>query len=199
MFRKFSEWRMAYDESENPVVERIRGVTETIGGWFEENETAQVVGAFRALDPQFTLEAFQRDLREYVLPELIDAYHGAASHLLRQWCSEATYNVLMATVDPYISKGMLAHGRLLDMRGVEIAQGKMLENNIPVLIVSFQTTELMYFKDAKTGEVKVGRDDQADRCRYAVVLTRVEEELDNEVTGGWKVVELARRAEGAWM
>lgn len=199
VMRKFGEWRMAYDESENPVVERLRGITETIGGWFEENETAQVVGAFRAMDPAFTLESFQRDLREYVLPEVIDAYHGAACHLLRQWCSEATYNVLMATIDPYVTKGMLANGRLLDMRNVDIMQGKMLENNVPVLVVSFQTSELMYFKDAKTGEVKAGRDDQADLCRYAVVLTRVEAELDNEVSGGWKIVELARRGQGAFL
>lgn len=199
MMRKLGEWRMAYDESENPVVERLRGITETIGGWFEENETAQVVGAFRAMDPQFTMESFQRDLREYVLPEVIDAYHGAARHLLRQWCSEATYNVLMATIDPFVTKGMLANGRLLDLRNVDIMQGKMLENNVPVLVVSFQTSELMWFKDAKTGEIKAGRDDQADMCRYAVVLTRVEEGLDNEVTGGWKIVELARRGQAAFM
>lgn len=199
MMRKLGEWRMAYDESENPFVERLRGVTETIGGWFEENETAQVVGAFRGLDPQFTMESFQRDLREYILPEVIDAYHGAARHLLRQWCSEATYNVLMATIDPYISKGMIANGRLLDLRNVDIMQGKMLDNNVPVVVVSFQTSELMYFRDAKTGEIKAGRDDQADACRYAVVLTRLEEGLDNEVTGGWKIVELARRGQAAFM
>ncbi|CAO1638436.1 unnamed protein product [Sympodiomycopsis kandeliae] len=199
VMRKLGEWRMAYDESENPFVERVRGITETIGGWFEENETAQVVGAFRLMDPQFTLESFQRDLREYILPEVIDAYHGAARHLLRQWCSEATYNVLMATIDPYVTKGMLANGKLMDMRNVDIMQGKMLENNIPVLVVSFQTSELMYFKDAKTGEIKAGREDQADMCRYAVVLTRVEEGLDNEVTGGWKIVELARRGQGAFL
>lgn len=199
LMRKLSEWRMAYDESENPVVERLRSITETIGGWFEENEMAQVVGTFRSMDAQFSLESFQRELREYVLPELIDAYHGAARHLLRQWCSEATFNVLMATVDPYVQKGMLANGRLLDMRNVDILQGRMLENNVPVLVVSFQTSELMWFKDAKTGEVKAGRDDQADLCRYAVVMTRVEAELDNEVTGGWKVVELARRGQGAFL
>ena len=68
-----------------------------------------------------------------------------------------------------------------------------------VVVVSFQTSELMYFRDAKTGEIKAGRDDQADACRYAVVLTRLEEGLDNEVTGGWKIVELARRGQAAFM
>lgn len=199
LMRKLSKWRMAYSESENPFVERLRSITETVGGWFEESEMAQVVSALRTMDPQFTLESFHRDLREYVLPELIDAYHGAARPLLRQWCSEATFNVLMATIDPYVQKGMLANGHLLDLRNVDIMQGRMLENNIPVLVVSFQTSELMWFQDAKTGKVKAGRDDQADLCRYAVVMTRLENELENEVTGGWKIVELARRGQGAFL
>lgn len=197
--RKFSDWRASYNESENPVIERFRGITETIGGWFDENETAKVVTAFRFLDPSFTLDNFQRELREYIVPEIVDSYHGAARHLLRQWCGEATFNVLMATIDPYVQKGAILHGRLLDLKNIEILQAKMLDNNVPVVIVSFSSQELMYFKDAKTGEVLAGREDQADLCRYAMVLTRLEEEMDNEITGGWKVVELARRGQAAFL
>ncbi|UZJ56639.1 hypothetical protein CBS101457_005959 [Exobasidium rhododendri] len=199
VMRKMSDWRASYDESENPVVERLRGITETIGGWFEENETAKVVGAFRMMDPSFTLDAFQKELREYIVPEIIDSYHGAARHLLRQWCGEATFNVLMATVDPYVQKGAILHGRLLDLKNVEILQAKLLDNNVPVVIVSFSSQELMYFKDAKTGDILAGRENQADLCRYAMVLTRLEEEMDNEITGGWKVVELARRGQAAFL
>lgn len=199
VIRKFSDWRATYDESENPVVERFRGITETIGGWFEENETAKVVTAFRIMDSTFTMDGFQRELREYVVPELIDSYHGAARHLLRQWCGEATFNVLMATIDPYVQKGAILHGKLLDLKNIEILQAKMLDNNVPVVIVSFSSQELMYFKDAKTGQILAGRDDQAELCRYAMVLTRLEEEMDNEITGGWKVVELARRGQAAFL
>lgn len=199
LMRRLSDMRSAYDESENPVVERLRGITETIGGWFDENETAKVVRAFQMLDPSFTLDGFQRDLREYVVPEVIDSYHGAARHLLRQWCGEATFNVLMATIDPYTQRGAILNGRLLDLKNVEILQARMLENNVPVLVVSFSTQELMYFKDAKTGNVLAGREDQADLCRYALVITRLEEEMDNEITGGWKVVELARRGQAAFL
>ena len=190
LMRKLSDWRVAYDESENPFVERLRGITETIGSWFEENETAQVVKQMRMMEPDFTLERFQRELREYVVPEFIDAYHSAQRHILRQWCGEATFNVLMATVDPYLTKGYIAEGRLLDLKGIEIVSGKMLENNVPVLVVSFQSQELMWFTDPKTNEVKAGKSDSADLCRYAMVLTRVDEELDNEITGGWKIVEV---------
>jgi import inner membrane translocase subunit TIM44 len=197
--RKLSDWRASYDDSENRAVEMLRGITETIGGWFEENETAKVVTAFRILDPSFTMDVFQRELREYVVPELIDSYHSAARHLLRQWCGEATFNVLMATIDPYVQKGAILHGRLLDLKNIEILQAKMLENNVPVVVVTFSSQELMYFKDAKTGNILAGRDDQAELCRYAMVLTRIAEEMDNEITGGWKVVELARRGQAAFL
>lgn len=189
--RKLGTWREAYDESENPFVERVRGVTETIGGWFQENETAKVVSSFKLLEPTFTLESFQKDLREYLIPELIDSYHGAVRPLLRQWCGEATYNVLMATIDPYLQRGYTINGRLLDVRNIDIVQGRMLENNVPVLVVSFSSQELLYFKDPKTGETVAGKDSQAELCRYALVLTRVEAELGNEITGGWKIMEVS--------
>lgn len=199
LMRKLSDLRASYDESENPLVERLRGITETIGGWFAENETARVVRAFQMLDPSFTLDGFQRELREYIVPEIIDSYHSAARHLLRQWCGEATFNVLMATIDPYVQRGAVLNGRLLDLKNVEILQARMLENDVPVVVVSFSSQELMYFKDPKTNEVLAGREDQADLCRYAMVLTRLEEEMDNEITGGWKVVELARRGQAAFL
>ena len=199
LMRKLGELREAYDESENPLVERVRGVTEWVGSLFEENEFARVTRQMKLMDPSFNMETFTRDLREYVVPEIIDAYHGAQRHLLRQWCGEATYNLLMATIDPYLSKGCLPEGRLLDVRNIDVLQAKMLDNNIPVLVISFTSQELMFFKDPKTGEVVAGNADQADLCRYAMVLTRVEEELDNEITGGWKVVELARRGQAAYL
>lgn len=198
--RRLSEWNEQYQESEHPFVERLRGVTNTVASWFEENETVQVVRAIKQLDPSFTLAQFSTDLREYVIPEVLDAFHTGQRQLLRQWCGDATYNVLMATIDPYLQRGYLPQGRTLDLSNVEVLQGKMLETGpMPVLVISFQTQELMYFTDPRTGEVKEGSIEQANLCRYAMVLTRVESELDNEITGGWKIVELARRGEAAFM
>ncbi|CDR88852.1 related to TIM44-mitochondrial inner membrane import receptor subunit [Sporisorium scitamineum] len=199
LLRKLTSLSHQYNESENPIIERLRSLTDWASTLFAENDFALVTRQLKLLDPTFTLSTFQRDLREYVIPELIDSYHTAARHLLRQWCGEATFNLLLATVDPYLSKGLLPEGRLLDLKQVEIVQAKILDNNVPVLVVSFTTQELMFFKDPKTGEVKAGSDSQPDVCRYAMVLTRVEEEMDNQVTGGWKVVELARRGQAAYL
>lgn len=79
----------AYAESENPVVSTMRSVTNTIGRFFDETETAKVTKWVKELDPAFTTEGFLRDLREYVVPELVDAYVNADQPTLKAWCSEA--------------------------------------------------------------------------------------------------------------
>lgn len=49
---------------------------------------------------------------------------------------------------------------------------------------------MLLFRNAKTGEPVVGAENRVEQCHYAAVITRVQEELDNELTGGWKVVEV---------
>ena len=57
-------------------------------------------------------------------------------------------------------------------------------------MITFATQEMLLFRNAKTGEIVVGAEDRVEQCHYAAVITRVAEELDNELTGGWKVVEV---------
>jgi len=199
VLRKFAVWRQQYDESENEIVASMRGVTSTIGSWFEENETAHVTRMMRDIDPTFTMEGFGRELREYIVPEIVDAYLSADRDALRAWCSEATYNVLWATLEVYLKQGLISSSKVLDIRNVDISSGKVLENEQPVLVVQFVTQEVLLFRNAKTGEVAVGAEDKVEQCIYAAVFTRVPEDLGNELTAGWKVVEMARRSGKAYL
>jgi len=89
VMQRLSSLHTAFEESESPLVTPIRAVTSTIGSWFEENETAQVTRMMRALDPGFSREAFEKELREYIVPEVVDAYLSADRESLVRWCSEA--------------------------------------------------------------------------------------------------------------
>lgn len=112
----------------------------------------------------------------------------------------------------YIKQGLISDSKILDIKHVDVSRfessqelrysragltwfqintGKMLDNNVPVFLVTFATQELLLFRNAKTGEAAVGSEDAVDSCRYALVITRVEKELDNELTGGWKIVEVS--------
>ncbi|TRM65514.1 hypothetical protein BD626DRAFT_398793 [Schizophyllum amplum] len=199
VLRSFVSMRQAYDESENPVVSSVRSVTSTIGSWFEETEQAQVLRMMKAIDPTFDREGFERELREYIVPEVVDAYLSADQKALKDWCSEATYNVLWATMEHYMKQGLVSESKVLDIRQVDISDGKILDNDIPVYLVQFATQEVLLFRNIKTGEVAVGAEDKVEQCMYAAAITRVPEELDNELTGGWKIIEMARRSARAYL
>ncbi|EPT01044.1 hypothetical protein FOMPIDRAFT_1121152 [Fomitopsis schrenkii] len=199
VLRSFVSLRQAYDESENPVVSSVRAVTDTIGGWFEETEHAQVQRRMKLLEPTFSLETFERELREYIIPEVVDAYLTADQESLKAWCSEATYNVLWATMEQFLRQGLVSDSKVLDIRQVDISAAKILENDIPVFVVTFQTQEMLIFRNAKTSEIMVGAENKVEQCHYAAVVTRVEDELDSELTGGWKIVEMARRSARAYL
>jgi len=199
VLRKVAEMRQSFDESENPVVSGIRSVTQTIGSWFDENETAQVIRMMKAIDPDFQQGDFERELREYIVPEVVDAYLSADQESLKAWCGEATYNVLWATMEVFLSRGLISDSRVLDIRQVDITAGKMLDNNVPVFVVTFATQEVMFFRNAKTREVISGAEDRVEQCQYAAVITRIEDDIDNELTAGWKIIEMARRSARAYL
>lgn len=58
-------------------------------------------------------------------------------------------------------------------------------------VITFSTQEMLVFRNAATREVMIGAENKVEQCTYAAVITRLEGELDNEVTGGWKVIEVS--------
>ncbi|KZP01416.1 TIM44 subunit of mitochondria import inner membrane translocase [Calocera viscosa TUFC12733] len=194
LLRTFSSLKQQYDESENTVVATLRSITSSIGSFFDETEMAKVTRILRQMDPTFSVEAFTRELREYIIPEVVDAYLSADREALQMWCGEATYNVLWATMEQYHRQGLISDSKVLDIRQVDLTTGRILENDVPVFVVTFATQEILLFRNAKTKEIVVGAEDKVEQCSYAAVMTRIESELDNPITGGWKVVEMARRS-----
>lgn len=67
----------------------------------------------------------------------------------------------------------------------------MLNDEVPVFVATFQTQEIFCFRNAITKEIAAGSPNEVVGVNYAVVIGRVEEELDDEVTGGWKVLEVS--------
>lgn len=49
---------------------------------------------------------------------------------------------------------------------------------------------MLLFRNAKTGEIVVGAENKVEQCTYVAAITRIPEELDDELTGGWKVIEV---------
>ena len=73
---------------------------------------------------------------------------------------------------------------------IQVQDAKILENDVPVFLVSFATQEMLLFRNAKTAEIVVGAENKVEQCTYVAAITRIPEQLDDELTGGWKIIEV---------
>lgn len=184
-----------YQESENPLISTARSITDRVAGFFAENETAMVIKKLRQMDPAFQLEPFLNDLREYILPEVLDAYVKGDVETLKLWLSEAQFSVYEALTKQYLQMGMKSDGKIVDIRGVDILKARLLEpGDIPVFIITCRTQEVHVYRNAKSGELAAGMEDRVQLVTYAIGITRMPEDVNNPETRGWRLIEMQKSA-----
>ena len=182
-----------YRESDNPLIETARSITDKVASWFAENETAQVIKKVRQMDPSFKLESFLQELREYILPEVLDAYVKGDIETLKLWLSEAQFSVYEALTKQYLQAGLKSDGRILDIRGVDILRARILDpGEIPVFIVTCRTQEVHVYRNAKTNQLAAGMEDKVQLVTYAIGMTRIAEDVNNPETRGWRLIEMQK-------
>ncbi|AJR48504.1 Tim44p [Saccharomyces cerevisiae YJM1387] len=182
-----------WDESENPLIVVMRKITNKVGGFFAETESSRVYSQFKLMDPTFSNESFTRHLREYIVPEILEAYVKGDVKVLKKWFSEAPFNVYAAQQKIFKEQDVYADGRVLDIRGVEIVSAKLLApQDIPVLVVGCRAQEINLYRKKKTGEIAAGDEANILMSSYAMVFTRDPEQIDDDETEGWKILEFVR-------
>ena len=187
--------KSTYEESENPIISTARSISDRVAGFFAENETAMVIKKFREMDPSFQMEPFLRDMREYILPEVLDAYVKGDVETLKLWLSAAQFQVYSALMEQYTKVGLKSDGRILDIRHVDILNARVLEpGDIPVFIITCRTQEVHVYRNAKTNQLAAGMEDKVQQVTYAIGVTRLPEEVNNPDTRGWRMIELQKAA-----
>ncbi|QDS74235.1 hypothetical protein FKW77_002751 [Venturia effusa] len=186
--------KSTYNESENPLITTARSISDRVAGFFAENETAQVIKKFREMDPSFQIEPFLQEMREYILPEVLDAYVKGDIAVLKLWLSTPQYQVYEALMKQYTTAGLRSDGRILDIRHVDILSARMLDNDIPVFIITARTQEVHTYKNIKTKQLAAGMDDKVQQVTYAIGVTRIPEDVSNPETRGWRLIELQKSA-----
>ncbi|KAK9240857.1 hypothetical protein V1525DRAFT_394104 [Lipomyces kononenkoae] len=199
IFQSINSIKQRIDESDGAIISTFRGIADRIGGLFAETEFAQVTRMFREIDPGFQVEGFLNEVREYILPEVIDAYVKGDDEALKLWLSEAPYNIWHASAKQFREAGLYSAGRVLDIRAVDIASARILApSDIPVMVISCRAQEVHIYKTLKTGEVAAGTEDHIQQSTYAMVITRIKEEMDDPETKGWRILELVRGQTRDW-
>ncbi|KAL8739535.1 MAG: hypothetical protein Q9190_007672, partial [Brigantiaea leucoxantha] len=187
--------KSTYNESENPFVSTARSITDRIAGFFAENETATVIKKFREMDPTFQVEPFLREMREYILPEVLDAYVKGDVETLKLWLSAAQFQVYSALAQQYTTAGLKSDGRILDIRHVDILSARILDpGEVPVFIITCRTQEVHVYRNSKTNELAAGMEDRVQLVTYAIGVTRIAEDVNNPDTRGWRLIELQKSA-----
>jgi len=182
-----------YNESENPLISTARSISDRVAGFFAENETAQVIKKFREMDPTFQMEPFVREMREYILPEVLDAYVKGDTETLKLWLSDAQFSVYDALSKQYTTAGLKSDGRILDIRNVDVLSARIMDpGDYPVFIVTCRTQEVHVYRNAKTNQLAAGMEDKVQLVTYAICVTRIPEDVNNPETRGWRLIELQK-------
>ncbi|XMA10958.1 hypothetical protein WAI453_003749 [Rhynchosporium graminicola] len=185
--------KSVYNESENPLISTARSISDRVAGFFAENETAMVIKKFREMDPGFQMEPFLQEMREYILPEVLDAYVKGDTETLRLWLSAAQFQVYDALSKQYTTAGLKSDGRILDIRNVEILSARILDpGDVPVFIVTCRTQEVHVYRKKDTGDLAAGMEDKVQLVTYAIGVTRTPEDVNNPETRGWRLIELQK-------
>jgi import inner membrane translocase subunit TIM44 len=149
-----------------------------------------VVKEIQLLDPTFKIEAFLKDAREYIVPEILEAFLRADLVTLKTWCGEGVFNVLKANIDATRKPGTDLEGRVYDMRSLDVITAKVVGDH-PVLVLSFHTQQTSYVRDRASGAVVEGSPDKVEGVMYVWALAKQPE--SDPITGGWRLIEMAMR------
>lgn len=188
---KIFDWKSKLDESDNPVARVTRLVTDKVsdvfGSMFQQNEMSQVLTEIIKMDPSFSKEQFLKDCETDIIPNVLEAMVRGDLEILQDWCHEAAFNVIATPIKQALASGYRFDSKVLDLCNLDLAFAKMMDQG-PVLVISFQTQQILVVRDAKDNIVE-GDPNQILRMNYVWVLCRDQTELDP--AAAWRVLEMA--------
>uniref|UniRef100_A0A182RM84 Mitochondrial import inner membrane translocase subunit TIM44 n=1 Tax=Anopheles funestus TaxID=62324 RepID=A0A182RM84_ANOFN len=188
---KVLTWKMKYDESENPMIRASRLLTDKVsdimGNLFSKTELSETLTEICKIDPNFDQKQFLRDCENDIIPNVLESIVRGDLAVLRDWCFESTYNIIATPISMAQKAGYRLDSKILDIENVDLAMGKVMEQG-PVLIVTFQTQQIMCVRDGK-GAVIEGDPEKVMRCHHVWVLCRDPNELDPKAA--WRLMEMS--------
>lgn len=188
---KVLDWKIKYEESENPMIRASRLLTDKVsdimGGLFSKTELSETLTEICKIDPNFNEKQFLRDCENDIIPNILEAMVRGDLNILKDWCFESTFNVIATPIAQAQKAGYYLDSKILDIENVDLAMGKVMEQG-PVLIVTFQTQQIMCVRNAKH-EVVEGDPEKVMRVNYVWVLCRDPEDLNPK--SAWRLMELS--------
>lgn len=188
---KVFEFKMKYDESDNPLVRATRTfvdkISDTVGGLFQTTDLSNVLTEICKVDPNFDINVFLKDCEKFIIPTILEAMCQNRADVLSDWCYEAVFNVLSQPQKEAQKQGLRIHSKILDLQNLELAMGKMMDQG-PVLVVTFHAQQISYVLDSK-GNVVEGNPDKIVQNTYVMAFCRDQSDLDPSTA--WRLIDVA--------
>lgn len=188
---KVLDWKMKYEESENPVIRASRLLTDKVsdvmGNLFSKTELSETLTEICKIDPNFEQKQFLRDCETDIIPNILEAMVRGNLEILKDWCFESTFNVIATPISQAQKAGYYLDSKILDIENVDLAMGKVMEQG-PVLIITFQSQQIMCVRDSKKSVVE-GDPEKVMRVNYVWVLCRDPSELNPK--SAWRLMDLS--------
>ncbi|CAF0969032.1 unnamed protein product [Rotaria sordida] len=188
---KLFDLKSKYDESDNLVVRVARTFTDKVSGAlssiFSQSETSEALTEICRIDPTFDVEKFIRIVQYDIIPNILESLARGELEILRDWCTEAVYNVLIHPINVSKALNHKYHLKIIDLGDAELVAAKIMEMG-PVLVVTFQAQQIAYISDAN-GKVVEGDPEQINRINYIFALGRDPTILDP--LSAWRLVDLS--------
>ena len=191
---KVLDWKIKYDESDNPVIRASRVLTEKVsdivGGLFQKTELSETLTEICKLDPNFDKLQFLKECERDIIPNILEAMLQGNLEILKDWCHEGPYNILSSTIKQAHAAKYKFCSKILDIDNVDLVMGKVMDQG-PVLVINFTSQQILCIRDS-TGKVVEGDPDKVFRVSYVWVLCRDPTELDPKAA--WRLLDLSAQA-----
>ncbi|CAH0776094.1 unnamed protein product [Bemisia tabaci] len=188
---KLLDWKMRYDESDNPMVRASRFFTDkvssAVGGIFQKTELSETLTEICKLDPNFDKNEFLLLCEKEIIPNILESMIRGDLDILKDWCHEAPFNALATPIRQAKTAGYIFCSKVIDIDNVDLAMGKVMEQG-PVLVISFQTQQIMCLRD-RSNKVIEGDPEKILRVNYVWVLCRDRSELNPRAA--WRLLDLS--------
>lgn len=191
---KVLDWKIKYDESDNPVIRATRlftdKVTDVMGGLFQKTELSETLTEICKLDPDFDKTQFLNECETDIIPNILEAMVRGDLVILKDWCHDGPYNIMSTPIKQAQQLGYNFASKVLDVDNVDLTMGKVMEQG-PVLVITFTSQQILCVKDSK-GVVVEGDPEKVLRVNYVWVLCRDKTELNPKAA--WRLLDLSAQS-----
>lgn len=161
----------------------------------EESEEARVIKAIYQIDKEFEINTFLSHANNYIIPSILEALLEYDMHTLSVWSDVGLLARLKHLFNYTKDSGdLLRKGELVDLRDVAVYSIVFSDDKIPIITLTFQTTET--YKTTKVVRNKTKLHTDVESALYVVKFTKLKAlhpEVEPDIkTDGWIMLDISR-------